>query len=173
MNTLPKARSSGFSLVELIIGVAILSIVMGIAAPTFFQWARSLQVKNAAGSIASGIQRARAEAVARNTNVIFVLSSDTSWTVTEVATSATIATRAANEGAQNNTTRIRTPSNSSGITFNNYGIAVPNADGLPTYAQIDLAAAGTTRNMRVTIGVGGNAKVCDPNLPSGSNASAC
>lgn len=171
LNTSNRARSSGMTLIELLIGVAILAIVMGIAAPNFLQWARSIQIKNAASSVATGMQRARAEAVARNTNVIFVLGADTSWTVSVVSPAAVIESRSGSEGSQN-TTRTITPSAATGLTFNNYGLAVPNAAGT-SYSQVDFAAVGSTRTMRVTIGVGGNAKVCDPNLAAGSNASAC
>ena len=161
------------SLIELIIGVAIMAIVMGLAAPSFFEWARSIQIKNAAESVTSGLQRARAEAVARNTNVIFVLgAADTSWTVSVVAPAAVIETRSGSEGSQD-TTRTVLPAGATALTFNNYGIAVANADASPQLAQVDLAAVGTTRNMRVTIGVGGNAKMCDPSLAAGSSPRAC
>lgn len=171
MNASARATSSGFSLAELLIGVAIMAIVMGLAAPSFLEWARAIQIKNAASSVATGMQRARAEAVARNTNVIFVLGADTSWTVSVVSPVAVIETRSGGEGSQD-TTRTITPANATGLTFNNYGLAVPNAAGT-SYSQVDFAAVGSTRSMRVTIGAGGSARVCDPSLVAGSKPAAC
>jgi type IV fimbrial biogenesis protein FimT len=161
------------SLIEMIIGVAILAIVMGIAAPSFWQWARNIQIKNAAESVLSGIQRARAEAVARNTNVSFTIDvTDAGWAVDVVAPPSQIDARERTEGSQDTTVTIL-PAVASQLTFNNYGILVPNADGDPAITQLDFAANGGSKSMRVMIGVGGNAKMCDPSLVPGSKPSAC
>ncbi len=160
------------SLIELIIGVAILAIVMGIAAPSFWQWTRNIQIKNAGESILSGIQRARAEAVARNTNVIFSLGADSSWTVEVVAPLTPIDERSATEGSQDTVLAIL-PGAATSLTFNSYGIAVANADASLPLAQVDITSVGGAKNMRVMIGVGGNARMCDPSLVPGSKPSAC
>ncbi len=63
----------GFSLVELIIGVAILGVLLAIAMPAFSNWLRNAKVRTAAESVQNGLQLARAEAVRRNTTVGFRL----------------------------------------------------------------------------------------------------
>jgi type IV fimbrial biogenesis protein FimT len=156
-------KSSGFTLIELITSIAVLGILLAIAAPSFNRFMRNIEVRNAAESILSGIQRARAEAVGRNTNVSFTLSNDSSWTVSVVAPAAQIESRPANEGSQNVT---RTITGSATITFNNLGI-IANAEPLQ---QIDFSAEGSNRPLRVTIGAGGNARLCDP---AGSGPNAC
>jgi type IV fimbrial biogenesis protein FimT len=154
------------------IGVAILAVVMGIAAPSFWEWARNIQIRNAAEAVTNGLQQARAEAVARNTNVAFVLAADSSWSVSVVTPAAVIASRSASEGSQN-TTRTVLPVGATTITFSNFGTVVANADASAALTQVDLAGVGGGKSLRVTIGVGGNAKMCDPSLASGSNPRAC
>jgi type IV fimbrial biogenesis protein FimT len=63
----------GFSLVELIVGVAILGVLLAIAMPAFSNWLRNAKVRTAAESVQNGLQLARAEAVRRNTTVGFRL----------------------------------------------------------------------------------------------------
>lgn len=176
LNACPKSKHLGFSLVELMIGVAILAILAGLAMPSFQTWIRNSQIRNAAESITNGLQRARAEAVALNTNVAFTLGADSSWTINVITPASLIEQRLSTEGSKN-VTRTELPVGATTITFNNFGVVVPNAlvAGVvpPTLTQVDLAAVGGTQNLRVTIGVGGNARMCDPNLAAGSSPRAC
>lgn len=172
LNACPKSKHLGFSLVELMIGVAILAILAGLAIPNFQTWIRNSQIRNAAESITNGLQRARAEAVARNTNVAFALGADSSWTINVVTPASVIEQRLSTEGSKN-VTRTELPAGATTITFNNFGIVVPNADATASLTQVDLAAVGGNQNLRVTIGVGGNARMCDPNLAAGSSPRAC
>jgi type IV fimbrial biogenesis protein FimT len=63
----------GFSLVELIVGMAILGVLLAIAMPAFSNWLRNARVRTAAESVQNGLQLARAEAVRRNTTMRFQL----------------------------------------------------------------------------------------------------
>jgi len=162
----------GFTVIELMISIIVLVILITIAMPSFMAWLQNIQIRNASAAVLSGIQRARAEAVGRNTNVNFVMAADSSWSVNVAATAANIERRSALEGSQN-VTRTVQPAGATTITFNNFGVVVPNTDGSATLTQIDFAAVGGDRNMRIIIGAGGNARMCDPHLTSGSSASAC
>lgn len=177
MSAFPKTKSFGFSLVELMVGIMIIAILVTLAMPSFQDVLRNSEVRNAAESITGGLQRARAEAVARNTNVQFVLGTGSSWTVDYVAkpvpADPPIDSRSSNEGSKNVTVNalaadLTTPATT--VAFSNLGVKVADAASL---AQVDLAAAGASQNLRVTIGVGGNARMCDPNLASGSSPRAC
>jgi type IV fimbrial biogenesis protein FimT len=172
-----KLKIQGFSLVELILGIAIMSIVVAIALPSFRAMLLNSQIRNATESVASGLQKARAEAVARNANVSFVLGADaagtySSWTVNVVNPASTITSRLSSEGSQN-VTRTVLPANATTITYNNLGGVVANADASATLSQVNFSAVGGDRSLRVEIGASGNTRMCDPNLTSGSGPRAC
>jgi type IV fimbrial biogenesis protein FimT len=166
-----KTKSAGFTLVELMITVAVLAILMAVAMPSFTQMLRNSEVSNAAESISNGMQRARAEAVARNSTVRFVLGAGSSWSVVNADGSA-LDSRDSSEGSTSVMPTIL-PDGATTVTFNNLGQVLANADSSATLTQVDLQATGASRSLRVTIGAGGNAKVCDPSLASGSSPRAC
>jgi type IV fimbrial biogenesis protein FimT len=66
----------GFSVIELMIGVALLAFLLFLGVPAFSNFLMNTKVKNAAENIQTGLQLARVEAVRRNTNVRFSLVSD-------------------------------------------------------------------------------------------------
>lgn len=174
---LVDVKNRGFSIIELVIAIGILSILLSVALPSFQSMLLGSQIRNAAESVANGLQKARGEAVARNTNVSFVLGAAatgtySSWTVNVVNPAASIASRASSEGSSN-VIRTVLPANATTVTFNNLGGVVANADASATLTQVDFSAAGVNRNLRITINGGGNAKMCDPNLASGSSPRAC
>ena len=67
------SRSRGMSLIELMIGLAVLGILLGLGIPAFTTMLQNLQIRTAAEAIVSGLQTARNEAVRRNTSVRFQL----------------------------------------------------------------------------------------------------
>lgn len=176
LNAFPAGRQMGFSLTELMVGVAVMGILLGLAMPSFRIWLQNAQIRNAAESVQNGIQRARAEAVARNTNIEFVLGADSSWVVRVANPASVIEQRSGAEGSQS-VTRTVLPGGATTVTFNNLGSVAANADASATLAQVDLdsplLAAADSHDLRVTIGVGGNARMCDPNLATGSSPRAC
>lgn len=61
-----KTAAAGFSLLELIIVIAILAIIMGIALPEFAAWRQSAKYKQAADGVLSALRTARHNAVTQN-----------------------------------------------------------------------------------------------------------
>lgn len=163
--------------------IAIFSITLTFGVSSYRTWVQNTQIRNAAASIQNGIQRARAEAVKCNANVAFTLGTASSWTVTHVtacgdlvtgaAAGTTVESRSSGEGSKNVTVAVTPagPPAATTLTFSNLGTVVANADASAPLTQIDLSssvAAPQLRTLRVAIGPGGNARVCDPNLPSSS-----
>lgn len=170
LDTCRLAIHRGFSIVELMIGITILAILLGVALPSFQVWLQNAQIRNAAEAIQNGLQRARAEAVARNVNIEFVLGTGSSWVV-RTAGGAIIDSRSSSEGSANVTQTV-TPSGATTVTFNSFGALGANSDGSAPLAQVELDSAvlppANSQELRVTVGVGGNIRMCDPNAPSSS-----
>lgn len=70
-----RQPSRGLTLIELMVALVVLGALLAAALPTVGQWLRNSQIRNAAESLANGLQQARAEAVRRNQNVLFSLVS--------------------------------------------------------------------------------------------------
>ncbi len=191
MNAMSQIRQLGFTLVELMIGVVVLAILLSLAIPNFQQWILNSQVRNAAESIKNGLQRARAEAVARNTNVEFALLGDdatcydavtlisstcSSWEV-RLPGSGVIDSRSSSEGSPA-VKRTVTPPGATTATFNSFGLLAYNS-GVTTAAAAAASTltgilvdstklpADVSRELNVVISSpGGNVRMCDPNLPA-------
>jgi type IV fimbrial biogenesis protein FimT len=170
-----REQSAGFSLTELMLAVAVLAALITVGLPSFTQMLRNYEVRVAAESVSNGLQRARAEAVARNSSVQFALGSGTSWTVDYVTkpvpTDPPLDARSSAEGSANvarAAVAVDLTTAATTITFNNLGQVIANADASPALAQVTFnsTAAGGNQTLRVTVGAGGNARVCDPSLPS-------
>lgn len=174
LNALP-AKSLGFTIIELMVGIVIFAIAMAMGVPSYQMWMQNTQIRNAAESIQNGLQRARSEAVKGNTNVFFRLDTNSGWTIASGVPAApnVIETRSANEGSRN-VTRTVLPAGATIITYGSLGTLVANQDSpvtlAPTEINLDSSVlnAADSRNLRIALGVGGNPKMCDPNLTAGT-----
>jgi type IV fimbrial biogenesis protein FimT len=79
----------GFSLVELVITLAIMAILLRIASPSYATWIMNQEIRAGAESIINAANLAKLEAMKRNGRVMFQLSDDvgqsTSWRICPVA----------------------------------------------------------------------------------------
>ena len=80
-------HGAGFTLVELMIGLAVVAVLAAIAAPGMTALINANQLNGASGEVTATLQLARAEAVRRNARVTVCASTDgttctssTSWT---------------------------------------------------------------------------------------------
>lgn len=74
---LSRSATAGFTLVELVVGLAVFAILLALGAPAFATWVQNAKIRTAATGIQDGLQLARAEAVRRNAQVRFQLTSAT------------------------------------------------------------------------------------------------
>lgn len=163
----------GFSLIELLIGVAILGLLMSFAAPNLRAWILNAQIRNAAESIVSGLQQARAEALARNTPVTFTLlpevgSDRTSWTVNDLALAPPddqIASRSSKEGSDS-VKRTVVPAGAFNITFDSAGMPNPPGPGRISLINLDstVLPAAESNDLNIVIDFSGAVRMCDPNV---------
>ena len=76
--TRQAVRQRGFTLIELMVTVALLGILAALAAPGFNTWIRNSQVKASSDALQTGLRLAQAEAVRRSRQVVFSLTNDAS-----------------------------------------------------------------------------------------------
>src|SRR5688572_8789020 len=76
-----SAREEGFSLIELLVVVAIIAIMAATALPAIGAYFRNYQIKGAQSQVAGEIQTARSRAIMRNVNtgVSFVIVDQNSY----------------------------------------------------------------------------------------------
>jgi type IV fimbrial biogenesis protein FimT len=70
-----RYSETGFSLIELMVGITIVGILFIMGVPSFKSWIQNAQIHTATEAIQNGLELARAEAVRRNTLVRFQLTS--------------------------------------------------------------------------------------------------
>lgn len=70
---------AGFSVIELMIALAILSVLLGIATPAFNGMVAGQRVKTVAADLHTSLLQARSEAVKRNQRVLLRPASDEDW----------------------------------------------------------------------------------------------
>ena len=167
----------GFTLIEMLITVAVLAILASLAAPAFGVLLANAQIRTASQALVDGLQLARTEAIRRNARVIFTLGAQSSWTVTLEGDGSTIQSRPAGEGSSSVTVAV-TPAGATEATFDGLGRMQPNTDATNSITQLDtnvptsIVPAGRSHPLRVTVAGGGAVRLCDPNVPAG-DARAC
>ena len=167
----------GFTLIEMMVTAIILGIVMAIAVPSFVDFIGNTRIRTIAESLRSGLQLARAEAVKRNAIVVFTLNADTSWNIGCAIVTATcpasIQAKSAAEGSSDSITLTMVGNNA--VRFTSLGTVDPSVVGQLTQVDIDHSDldVNVSKDLRVTIGVGGNVRMCDPNVSVSTDARFC
>ncbi len=192
-----RHQQRGVSLIELMVGLAVFAILLGIAIPNFSTFMQNSKIRTSAEAIQNGLSLARVEAVRRNTNVQFALGSGTSWVVgCQTATAdcpANIQTRAGTNGSSNirvvtsevvATTGLAagTPVFDTTLIFNSVGRVTTATLPAGHNAAFDVtnpdggtcaAVSGSMRCLRVVVTPGGQVRMCDPALTQAGDAQAC
>jgi len=187
-----RAAERGMTIIELMIGLAIVALVLFVAVPAFTIFLQNQQIKNAAQTVMTGLSSARAEAIRRNQAVRFqfvsnltagcaLATNSLAWVVSLAdpagnceatpgdmgAAAQIIEKRSATEG-----TRNVVVATNGGTTATFTGLGRLSGGGI---TQIDFSNAtgtcehldllnGTMRCMRVLVSPGGEARMCDPKV---------
>jgi type IV fimbrial biogenesis protein FimT len=188
-----QGKLRGFTLIELMVGLAIISMMLLYLVPSMGAWIQSTRIRNAAESIENALQLARAEAVSRNTQIQLVfpslVSSGTAvdWVVSCVNASATcpgtgqtttyIQKMSAKEGSTG--AQLVTSSGQTSIVFSGLGRASSVAAGSTLTLTITnpnggtcAQSGGTMRCLNIVLTPSGQVRMCDPALPN-TNPRGC
>ena len=162
---------AGFTIIEVLITVAVLGVLVSLAAPAFGEWLQSQQLRAAAEASLNGLQVARSEAIRRNLPVQITFTVPQSgWAVTEQPPIATFIQGRAHEEGSPNAQLTATPAGATTITFTPLGGVTVNKDGSATITSLNIdnprggacAPGGAMRCLRVVVSAGGTLRMCDP-----------
>jgi type IV fimbrial biogenesis protein FimT len=185
----------GMSLIEIMVALSIVGIVMMVVGPSFGNWIQNSQIRNAAESVAMGLQKARLEALKQNRPVAFHVTdaASTAWevciydVVADVCSTTLpkIDSKGPGEGGENarlavDTTQSNplTPltigSNVPGIAvFDTFGrlLVTPNAN----LQRIDVRnpKSQDERRMVIFVSTGGQVRMCDPQVAKSVSPQGC
>lgn len=167
-----KTRTRGFTLIELMIGLAIFGFLIMLAGPMYAQFMANSQIRNAGEGMLNGVRWAQTIAIRGNTLARLVVNTATGWQILETIEGAEpsppnpIQVYSLTDGSPNASVTT-TPAGATQITFDGFGRIVANADATATISCINVTNSNVTgpRDLRVVIsntGIGIGTKLCDP-----------
>ncbi|MBL8303767.1 MAG: GspH/FimT family protein [Ideonella sp.] len=193
-------RQRGISMIEVIVVVSIVGILAVAVAPEISIQLRNSRVRNVAESMQNGLQRARAEAIARNQNVRFTLvsnltdscvasSSAASWVVSlddpaglcDIAPDPTVEPRTvtlqeARDGGTGATVSATQGSPfttaASSITFNPFGRPI-NTTQMARVVVDSAVTPSQHRSYRIDISPVGSVRMCDRRVTATDDPRYC
>jgi len=200
MLSTPRAQQ-GFSLVEVVVVIAVLGTLLLAVLPNMTSWMRSVTVRGAAESVQAGLQKARMEALRRNRVVTLWLvtpgtsttldancalsSAAASWVVSiddpagkcDVEPSPSNDPRIVEVATTRQTgvtveARARNGAAATSVGFNGFGQVVQSGGEIAT-VDFSPSQSGTgARNLRVAISPAGGIRMCDRDVDA-SDPRAC
>jgi type IV fimbrial biogenesis protein FimT len=183
-------RSHGFTLIEMMITLAVFALLLMVGLPSMTTWLQNQQIRASAEGLQAGLQFARTEALRRNAPVRFQLvdtltpacvlfDRGTNWIVSvndptgvcdvdpsDTADPLTIQKRSGADGTPNAlVTATNGAAAATTVTFNGLG----RVTGAGAITQIAVAnssgncqPAGPMRCLQLNISSGGQVRMCDP-----------
>ncbi len=195
-------RQRGFTLVELVVTIAVLALILMTAMPSVVSWLDNTRIRGAADSLQNGLQIARAEAVRRNQSVSFwlvalnnpaVLSNDCtlsassgSWVVSvnspvghcadsPSTTSSPMIVTGRPAGDSGGKVTVKAVQSSSDSTARN----TVSFDGFgritnsDAIGQIDVTGGTNSVNLRIAVSLAGLVRMCDPRVSDTNDPRKC
>ena len=173
-----QAAHRGFSLIELMMALALAALLLVLAAPNYAIWVADGQIRAGAESVASGMRLAYAEAIKRNQPVEFVLDPTTGsgGFQIQLQDGTALRTEPFGEGAKL-AAFVAAPAGATMVTFNPLGQVIPNDDASDTLTEVAVTFSEASTNTRpLTVLVGGGRtgiKLCDPAVTDTTDPRYC
>lgn len=187
--------SSGVTLIELLIGMALLGILMALGIPAFSNYMANARIRAAAANFHAAAQLARTEAIRRNGSVEIILTDDAvngnastnnlsltgrNWMVRSLNPGSTdtytlLQAKSAQEGSASagSGSGVLVTGSTSRVTFN--GLGGTNVGAAATFAFTNPSGGdcanssgeGPMRCLDVRISTSGQTRLCDPVVAAG------
>lgn len=192
---LPKLMSrplanSGFSLIELMVTITLMSMLMALAMPSMTAWIQNGKVRAVGESLQNGLRLAQAESLRRNRQVVFSLTNSSAlqsganvaavvnglnWSTNTLPSMSAGETSAfVQSGVLADVSAGIQLIGPASICFKSIGRLVTNAapsvtavtggtscDATSSIAY-SITSPGADRRLRVTVALGGQIRMCDP-----------
>ena len=184
-----KNRSAGFTLIELIVTIAIAAVLAALAAPSFIQYQRNSELTSLTNSLLAAVNAAKGEAMKTGRNA-FVIPRGSGWnsgwivyvdmnrdnSYTE-GTDITVQTQDALKGYLSITGNSIAAGSSPYVKFDNVGYSVDNSAAPValslTIARTDAPSAGALEETRrVVVARTGRVRTCKPSTDTTCTSSA-
>jgi len=166
-------HAKGVSIIEMMIVIAIVAIIAGLALPSFTNYLSGTRVRGVAESVQNGLQIARQEAVRRNAEVRFeIAAADQAdlWRVFVVGTGAVVQRKSRAEGSGSG---LVISTNMPAITFN--GLGRVTTAGAPDPIRINVCDTAACANgaTRVEVTLAGGVRMCNPGASGAKTSMTC
>lgn len=138
----------GFTLIELMIVLAIVAILLATAVPSFVEQVALRRLEGVANELSADLQYARTEAISKNKQVI-VTATGTGYSVNYVVSPVTPA--------------LKTITLPNGVTVNSTSVTFDPLRGMSTGAvNLNLSSSSTSASLRVSSSAVGLIQLCSP-----------
>lgn len=148
-------RAKGFSLIELMVTLAVLAILIGVGVPSFQGMIANSRIAAASSDVVSGMYAAKNEAIKRNASIRFCINPTTgAWRVADLA-GTDLRVGELHTAVGINTTGLDTSSvaNNACVRFKADGLSY-GVTNLITAGTVTLSLAGTANKVvNVRVGV--------------------
>lgn len=178
-------RHGGFSLIELLIALAIMGILLALGLPSFQVYMENTRIRTAAEGFLAAAELAKASAASTNSRVEIILTNNTDagslatavgsasvagattgWMVRTADLAIYIEGKTAQEGGRGTQGAVNVARAVGGVTFTPLGSTTLAATATFSFTNptggLCIAAAGPMRCLNVVISTTGRIKLCDP-----------
>lgn len=184
--SLAQRCRGGFTLIEMMVVIAIMALLAALATPSMLGWVRNNKIRTVSDALQNGLRQAQTEATRRSRQVVFSLTdgsptntsytakaNGSNWAISTVVPADSDATAAFVEaGILRDVGSNVAISGPISICFSSIGRLVKNDTPGPTSAnckaaavQYDIAMSDSKagdRPLRVLVALGGQVRMCDP-----------
>jgi type IV fimbrial biogenesis protein FimT len=192
MLTIAKSRTSskGFTLIELVVVIALLALLFGLTVPSLAEWVRNARIRSTADSLQNAVRVAQAESLRRNRSIILfrtnaqppaigsvAAANGRNWSIQTIARFDDVAAELIESGTLVEPQSGIDVAGPTALCFNSNGRLVTNASatgptgtGVPSgtcnavdsWYDFTMPSATAARPLRLRVTLGGQVRMCDP-----------
>jgi type IV fimbrial biogenesis protein FimT len=170
--------SPGFTLIEIMVALAIFGILLMLAGPQYAQFMANHQIRNATDALLNGVQQAQATAVKGNSLARLLVDTTTGtggWqvfqTIDGTESTTPVQIYKVKDGAPQASVAT-TPADARQVTFDGFGRIVPNVDTSATLTCLKVKHSTLTGSRQLNVAISNSGltvgtKLCDPSVAAG------